>query len=151
MPERSTSSSVTQLLFGPSPAFISPVLACSLMHMSFEYKNQSLFFCFVLFFLKRWLAVNLFKWWMLDAEMVPLFVNLVLEWVDPFKEWLFYLVWGETFVLFIGKYGINTQVSCISGFFFCVTVYRNASPGVEWCSPDGENLWRGTGARRTAL
>lgn len=67
------------------------------------------------FFLKRWLAVNLFKWWMLDAEMVPLFVNLVLEWVDPFKEWLFYLVWGETFVLFIGKYGINTQVSCISG------------------------------------
>lgn len=63
VPESSVSSFVTQLLFGLSPAFIFLVLACSLMHMSFECKNQSLFS----------LSKDSSLWvkgWILDHELV---------------------------------------------------------------------------------
>lgn len=104
VPESSVSSFVTQLLFGLSPAFIFLVLACSLLHMSFECKNQSLFS----------LSKDSSLWvkgWILDHELVtyPSQQGFIFSlWIDPFmhskrffslEAFGFFLVWNEMFVL----------------------------------------------------
>lgn len=115
------------------------------MYILFESMNQSLFS------LKRLLTVNSkygFKTLTWCQSTSILFCSVLIDPFDHLENFIlqgFVFVWFEIkmFVLYMGIYGFTDILHFFFTIFLGVLVsffYRNASPGVEWCSSDGENL-----------